>query len=63
MRKIRDRFPCKENKKIEFVAVQGYVPSELRRAVLDKMKQEKSDGGKITWDVLLEACLRQYVDE
>lgn len=62
-KKISDHFPSKENKKVEFVAVQGYVPGELRESVLEKMKQEKNDGKKVTWDILLEGCLRQYLDE
>ena len=45
------------------VPVQGYVPYDLRQEVIEQMQKDKKAGIKVTWDNLLEACLKSYLSE
>ena len=47
----------------EVVAVQGYVPAELREQVVAQMSADKKAGFKITWDLFMEAACRAYLEE
>lgn len=63
MKKVSDYLP-KIEKEAARAVVQGYVPAELRQQVIEHMLEEKKNGNKkMTWDQLLEACLRAYLGE
>lgn len=53
----------KTEKETETAPVQGYVPAELRKAVIEQMAEDKKNGEKIGWNQLLEAGLRTYLAE
>jgi len=59
--RISDYIP--QDEPVEYKAVQGYVPEKLRAKVIEKMAGERADGKKMNWDILLEACLKKYLDE
>lgn len=50
-------------KKNNKAAIQGFVPAELRSRVRAQMREDRKDGYKITWDILLEAALKSYLSE
>ncbi len=55
-KKISDYLPSKE--KVETVNVQGQVSKDLVEQVKKIMKKRN-----VTWNELLDACLRHYSDE
>jgi len=47
----------------EVASVQGYIPAELRKRVLDQIKADKRAGIKTTWNTLIESVCLMYLAE
>jgi len=60
--KLTENFQ-KLSKDDDFLLVQAYIPADLRKKAADQIKIDRKNGFDVTWDKLIELCVRQYLEE